>query len=167
MVKRGLIMSTSIAEDHCLTGLLPETGGVVSPDSEFCDTMMAQCLDALPVMIWVTNARGGITFYNRAAYQYHGPRIALAREAHERADLFSPEDFVTKSAARARALRTGLEVRVCLRTIRYDYTSRWHAFHLTPLFGKPCMVTGLLITMTDIHDQHDVLQSYRRMTADV
>ena len=159
-------MSISIAGDHCLTGLLPETGGSATPDSEFWDGMMAQCLDALPVMIWVTNARGGITFYNRAAYQYHGPRIALAREAHERADLFSPEDFATKSAARARALRTGLEVRVCLRTIRYDYTSRWHAFHLTPLFGKPCMVTGLLITMTDIHDQHDVLRSYRRMTAD-
>lgn len=159
-------MSISIGGDRCLAGLLSEAGRPSSPDIEFCDTVMAQCLDALPIMLWVTNVRGGITFHNRAAYQYHGPRIALGTLPYERADLFHHEDFPLKNAARERVLRTGLDVRVNLRTIRYDYTPRWHAFHLTPLFGKASMIMGLLIAMTDIHHQHDAPRPGGRKTPD-
>ena len=53
-----------------------------------------------------------------------------------------------------------------MRTIRHDYMARWHMFHLTPLFDKASAITGLLITMTDIHARHDASRPGGRQTPD-
>ena len=118
----------------------------------FCDTLMAQCFDALPVMLWVMNPKGGVIFYNRATYQYYGPGIAAALHGGQSGPLFHPHDAEAREAARRRALRTGLDVHVDLRAIRYDYMPRWHEMRLKPLFNKAPVIAGLLVTMTDIHD---------------
>ena len=148
-------MSASIAGDRFLTALLLEAGHAGSPEVTLCDTLMAQCLDALPVMLWVANAKGDVVFYNRATYQYYGPSIAPARPGGRAEALFHRDDSERRRAAHRRVLRTGLDVHVDLRAIRHDYMPRWHALRMKPLFGGTPMVAGLLITMTDIHDSRD------------
>ena len=116
------------------------------------ESTLAQCFDALPSPIAMTNASGLITFYNRAAFQYYGPRIAWAKTPAERDPLFHPNDLPRRRAARDRVLRQGERVRVELRALRVDYRHRWHLFDLTPLFDAAARVFGMLIVMTDIHD---------------
>lgn len=145
-------MRPSVAGERFLASWVSASGYVGSPDVDLCDTLMAQCLDALPLAIWITNAGGGIAFYNRAAYRYYGPRIALPGAPGH---LFHHDDFDTSQAAGRRAVRTGLSIGLDVRALRYDHTPFWHALHFTPLFGKTSMVNGLLTTMTGIDGPRD------------
>ncbi len=124
-----------------------------APDLVSCATFATQCFDALPNVIKIMNAAGRIVFYNRAAFQYYGPRIAWARLPHECDDLFHRDDQAARRLAREKVFRLGVGVRVDLRTIRFDYTPRWHEFDHTPLFDSRQLVAGILIRMTDIQDR--------------
>lgn len=133
----------------------PRPAGAVPPAADVHGgSLLAQCFDAMPSPIKTMNKTGLITFYNRAAFQYFGPRIAWARSPAERDSLFHPNDLPRRKAARERVLHHGESIRVELRAMRFDYCYRWHAFDLTPLFAAASTVSGLLVVMTDIHDGH-------------
>ncbi len=114
------------------------------------DRLMAQCLDALPELIEMTDARGQAVFFNRAAFQYFGPGIVWPKEQDR---LCHPDDHEARREARDKVLRRGVRARVAWRAVRFDYTPRWHLCDLTPLFDQRALVTGMLIRMTDFQDQ--------------
>lgn len=146
-------MTGKAVGDRFPGALLSGMGRTGAPGFAACDTLTAQCLDAMPILIKIVNTMNRIVFYNRAAYQYFGPRIAWARSPPESDELFHLDDRETKRLSKEKVLRRGLAVRVDLRAIRFDYVARWHAFDATPLFDTSQMVTGMLIRMTDIQDQ--------------
>jgi hypothetical protein len=145
-------MDDQASRDRHPAAVLSELGCPRGPALEYCDTLLAQCFDAMPYGVKVMNAAAKVVFYNRAAYEYFGPRIVWARLPHERDHLFHPDDLPARCAARERVLRDGLSVRVPVRAIRYDYTMHWYTFDLTPLFDKASMVTGALVRMSEMPD---------------
>ena len=153
MKKRSLAMNDAFIGGGFSASTLLDMNRDDAPDLVFRDTLAAQCFDALPSVIKIMNAAGRIVFYNRAAFQYYGPRIAWARWPHECDDLFHGDDQEARRLAREKVFRLGVGVRVDLRTIRFDYTPRWHEFDLTPLFDSRQLVAGILIRMTDIQDR--------------
>jgi PAS domain S-box-containing protein len=116
--------------------------------------LMAQVLDAISDMIIVMNADGRMLFCNRAAYQFHGPGLTLAKLPHEKDCLYHQDDQGIWRTATEQVLRNGVNVKVVLRAVRYDYSPRWHAFNITPLFDKTSRAIAVLIRMTDIHDHY-------------
>ena len=123
------------------------------PDLLAPGRLMAQCLDAMPDAIIVTNAAGDTVFFNRAALRFFGPRVTFAVSAADREEFYHPDDYLAGQEVRNEVLRQGGGASVMIRAIRFDYAQRWHQMDLTPLFGRNARVTGVLARMTDIHDQ--------------
>ncbi len=148
-------MVPAFTEARAPSAVLLEPDGETGREFEVCDPLMTQCLDALPEMIMVLNAAGKVIFHNRAAFQYFGPCLAWALWPEDRRELFHANDIHTRREARETVLRHGVTARGLVRPIRYDYMPRWHTYQLTPLFDARALVTGLMVRMADIHDQHE------------
>ncbi len=139
--------------------VLSELRHAGKPDLASCDALAAQCFDALPNPIKIMNAAEHIVFYNRAAFQYFGPRVAWARSPGECDQLFHHEDHIARRQAREKVLKHGVPLRIDLRAIRFDYVPIWHEFDLTPLFDASQKVTGVLVRMTNIEEPRRIGQT--------
>ena len=87
--------------DRFLGTLLTAIGS--ERDVDLCDSWLAQCLDAMPNLVEMTDTYGGTVFLNRAALDYFGPEKTWAKTAAERDCCFyHPEDRNLKRDARTR-----------------------------------------------------------------
>ena len=152
-------MSRAMTGNRFLSSLIVDVCPTSVAGIDYYEALLTQCLDALPVKINLSNADGAIAHFNRASYEYHGPRIAWSGLSYERNGLFHDDDIDVARSAQTKALRSGLSVQIELRAIRFDYLPRWHACMFTPLFNKAQSVSGVLVTMSDIHDQRTAPRS--------
>ncbi|MBP1807477.1 sensor histidine kinase [Rubellimicrobium aerolatum] len=109
-------------------------------------------LDALPSIVFVTDAAGA-TVYVNAEYERYTGRSAEALLGHGWASLVHPEDRAPTEAAWAGALRAGTPVEVEYRLRGADGTHRWFKGRVAPqrdAAGGP--VLRWVGTCTDIHE---------------
>ena len=131
---------------------------LISPppdDPNRFERIMSQCLDAMPEIVLIVNRDGRSVFWNRAAHDYFGPRVAQARWPHERDALFHPDDRAARHAARHRALREGVALTLPLRAMRFDHTMHQHDFVVTPLYDSVARTVALLVISTPADDPED------------
>lgn len=120
-------------------------------------------VDALPLFIWAMLPDGAITYTNRCWLEYAGLSPERARSWESIDGIFHPEDLPRARAAWARAHETGRSTEVEYRLRRHrDGAYRWFLGRMLPEREEPGVLTGWIVTATDIDDSRraiDALQA--------
>jgi PAS domain S-box-containing protein len=118
--------------------------------------------DAVPLLVWTTDAEGRVLTYNARWYEYTG----MVREAETPArEVVHPED-VPEMLSRWEASRaTGGRLEVEYRLRRHDGVYRWHLARSEALRDDRGQVTGWVGTATDIEDRR-LAEERQRFLAD-
>ena len=111
-----------------------------------------QLADAMPQIVWTSDARGRTTYRNRRFYEYTGlvPE-ALGGDAWEA--VLHPDDVATVVEERQRTIATGEVFEAQFRYRRSDGSYRWHLVRAVPISGSDGGVELWVGTATDIDDQ--------------
>jgi PAS domain S-box-containing protein len=117
--------------------------------------------DAVPLLVWTTDADGRVLTYNERWYEYTG----MVREAETPArDLVHPEDLTDLLARWEVCRRTGEPLEVEYRLRRHDGTYRWHLVRSLAL-REGGETVGWVGTATDIEDRR-LVEERQRFLAD-
>lgn len=119
--------------------------------------------DAIPQIVWVTDAEGRTEFFNRQWYEYIGPDAGQARTASEvTAKFVHPDDQDATAAAFEKARAHGTVFSVEHRVRAADGSYRWFLVRALP-YRDPA--SGNVIrwfgSSTDIHDRTIAAQALR------
>ncbi|WP_224362396.1 response regulator EpsF [Hyalangium versicolor] len=119
-------------------------------------------VDALPLFVWAMLPDGAITYTNRCWLEYAGLSPEQGRQWDMIDGVFHPEDLERARDARNRAHRTGqpTEVEYRLRRNR-DGAYRWFLGRMLPELEEPGVLTGWIVTATDIDDSRRAIEALR------
>lgn len=110
--------------------------------------------DAMPQIIWISDASGAIEYLNQRWMQYTGMTL---QQSHTEGTTTAihPDDRERVRATWQVALQAGIPYEVELRLRRVDGVYRWHLARSIPI----CDATGAIVnwfgTSTDIHTQKE------------
>jgi PAS domain S-box-containing protein len=106
--------------------------------------------DAVPQIVWTTDADGKTLFYNERWYDYTGlPR----GEMRNPRPIVHPEDVAAMDEQWALSKATGHPFEVVYRLLRADGSYRWHLGRSVCQRDEAGNVTGWVGTATDIEDR--------------
>ncbi|MEO8647675.1 MAG: PAS domain S-box protein [Acidobacteriota bacterium] len=107
--------------------------------------------DAMPHLVWTSNAEGKIDYYNSLSENYAGIDFDTG-EASDSPGIQHPDDAETLESAWKEALADGfLELEYRLRMKNGEY--RWHLSRAVAVRDKSGSITRWIGSSTDIHDQ--------------
>ncbi len=106
--------------------------------------------DALPQIVWTTDAEGKTTYLNQRWYEYTG--IERTAPLHPSA-VIHPEDLDAALAAWDEAREQGGIFETEYRFRRADGTYRWQLARALPVLDAAGSITGWVGTATDIEDR--------------
>jgi PAS domain S-box-containing protein len=119
-----------------------------------------QLADAMPQIVWTSDAEGRATYYNRRWFEYTGMSEDEADE-----DAWSrfthPDDLPAVLGRRATTLGTTDVFEVEYRFRAADGTYRWHLGRAVPIVGENGEVDFWIGTATDIDDRKRIEEAQR------
>ena len=151
---RGFMHAQSSAQAYLDTALAS-----LSMDSDW-----RASLDALPVPIYVTDAKGAVTYWNRACVEFAGREPRLGKDKwcvtwklYTNTGERLPHDQCPMAVAIREKRTVRGEVAIALRP---DGTRRAFTPYPTPLFDEAGNLTGAVNLLIDVsEEQRDALQS--------
>jgi PAS domain S-box-containing protein len=119
-------------------------------------------VDALPLFIWAMLPDGAITYTNRCWLEYAGLSPEQGRNWGAIDCVFHPEDLERARVAWARSRQTGQPTEVEYRLRRSsDGAYRWFQGRMLPELEEPGVLTGWIVTATDIDDSRRAIEALR------
>jgi len=119
-----------------------------------------QLADAMPQIVWTSDAQGAATYFNRRWFAYTG---MAAEEAGPNAWhlVVHPDDLPLAVARREQTLRSGetFEVEYRFRDANGGY--RWHLGRAVPMRAADGSIEFWIGTATDIHDRKRIEEQQR------
>jgi len=129
--------------------LREEAVGTVRRESEERYRRLA---DAMPQIVWATDAHGNATYFNERWFEYTGmPREEADAKAWTR--VCHPDDLPAAQERRAETLATGEVFEVEYRFRAADGSYRWHLGRAIPIVGESGEIEVWIGTATDIDDR--------------
>jgi PAS domain S-box-containing protein len=116
------------------------------------EARLRQLADAMPQIVWMTDARGEIDYFNRRWEEYTGLAVGQSLGGAW-VDVVHPDDRATAVARWRRAVETGEPFDNEHRYRRHDGTYRWQLARGLPVRDDGGAVVRWLGTSTDIHGQ--------------
>jgi PAS domain S-box-containing protein len=119
-----------------------------------------QLADAMPQIVWTSDADGNATYYNRRWFEYTGmaegevDAAAWTRVTH-------PDDLPAVLARRAQTLAEGTIFEVEYRFRSADGTYRWHLGRAVPIQRDDSTTDFWIGTATDIDDRKRIEEAQR------
>jgi PAS domain S-box-containing protein len=108
--------------------------------------------DAIPHKMWTADPDGRATYYNRGWYDY--THIYDFDSLRNRVwDFIHPDDRAQAAEQWPRAMKTGEEVDIEQRLLRYDGVYRWHLSKYSAHRNEEGQINMWVGTSTDIHEQ--------------
>ena len=106
--------------------------------------------DAVPQIVWTTDAAGKVVSYNERWYEYTGMKRGKEESART---IIHPDDVAEMTARWEAVQRTGDPFEVEYRFRRHDGSYRWHLGRSVCLRDDAGQITGWVGTATDIEDR--------------
>ncbi len=117
-------------------------------------------VDALPLFIWAMLPDGAITYTNRCWLEYAGLSPEQGRSWDAIDCILHPEDLPRAREAWSRAHETGRATEVEYRMRRHrDGAYRWFLGRMLPEVEEPGVLTGWIVTATDIDDSRRAIEA--------
>ncbi|HYH96230.1 response regulator EpsF [Hyalangium sp.] len=119
-------------------------------------------VDALPLFIWAMLPDGAITYTNRCWLEYAGLTPEQGRSWDAIDFTLHPEDLPRARAAWSHSHETGQPSLVEYRIRRNrDGAYRWFLGRMLPELEEPGVLTGWIVTATDIDDSRRAIEALR------
>ena len=124
----------------------------------------AQLFEAIPQMVWMTDAAGEPEYVNERWRNFTGADLPSARDSEPfgGVDLIHPEDRERTAEMFVNALRTTRPYEVEHRMRRADGSYRWVVARAQPLIDAVGKVAHWFGTSTDIHERKSAENLLRR-----
>jgi PAS domain S-box-containing protein len=124
----------------------------------------AQLFEAIPQMVWMTDAAGEPEYVNERWRNFTGTDLPSSRESEPfgGVDLIHPEDRERTAEMFVNALRTTRPYEVEHRMRRADGSYRWVVARAQPLIDAVGKVAHWFGTSTDIHERKSAENLLRR-----
>ena len=124
---------------------------------ESADGLFRPTLDALPVPVYLTDAEGLVTYWNRACVEFAGrvpspgeDRWCVTWRIHTPSDEHLPHDRCPMAVAVREKREIRGEVAIAMRP---DGTRKAFTPYPTPLFGKDGELTGAVNMLIDVSEE--------------
>ncbi|WP_161600935.1 PAS domain S-box protein [Teichococcus oryzae] len=132
------------------------------------DARLRLMADAVPGIIWQSDAEGRVDFLNRRWTEFTGIPVDQALDEQRWLDMLHPEDRAATLAAWTRARDEGGEYRISHRQLRRDGSYRWLLtiglpYH-DPMTGRLRRWFG---SSVDVHDELEAQATVRRLNAEL
>jgi PAS domain S-box-containing protein len=116
--------------------------------------------DGLPLVIWIGDAAGQSTFYNRHWFEYTGlPLLPEGSPGLDRwDDVIHPEDRRRLAPILEERRARGEEIEITFRLRRRDGSYRWHLARSSPIRDESGQVVRRVGSATDIEDQRRAIE---------
>ena len=111
-----------------------------------------QLADAMPQIVWTSDAEGAATYFNRRWFDYTGMAVEHAGP-NAWLEVVHPDDLPPAVGLRAQTLRSGETFEVEYRFRAADGSYRWHLGRAVPMRGADGSIESWIGTATDIHDR--------------
>jgi PAS domain S-box-containing protein len=119
-----------------------------------------QLADAMPQIVWTSNADGEATYFNRRWFEYTGTSEDTA-DAHSWTLVVHPNDLPGVIARREQTLAEGSVFEVEYRFRAADGTYRWHLGRAIPIHTDDGSIDFWIGTATDIDDRKRIEEAQR------
>ena len=123
-------------------------------------------VDAVPQMMWVNDADGGVRFFNRFGLAYLA-RTNAELEGRRWLTCLHDDDRDHVFAVRATAIAEGRGYTVEGRFRRGDGTFRWQRFEVQPVRGTDGVLVAWIGSARDIEDERQRDAERERLLAEV
>lgn len=132
---------------------------MTSEGSATRDRDLSTIAEAIPQLVWRSNAKGAIEYYNDAWTSYTGlAEKDLARDPSAFWDVTAPEEVAAVRERWVAALEAGTTYEIELRLRRADGAYRWFLARAAPLRDSDGAIGSWFGTCTDI-DDHKIQQA--------
>jgi PAS domain S-box-containing protein len=123
-----------------------------------------QLADAMPQIVWTSDAQGAATYFNRRWFEYTG---MAAGDAGPNAWhlVVHPDDLPLAVSRREQTLRTGETFEVEYRFREANGRYRWHLGRAVPMRAADGSIDFWIGTATDIHDRKRIEEQQRFIVA--
>lgn len=129
------------------------------------ESRFRELADAMPVMVWMTNAMAQTEFTNRFYHEYTGAFEEQLHGAAAWSRVVYPDDLAPARASYTKAfLAKGIWEQE-LRLRRHDGEYRWHLSRTTPVRDAQGELVRWYGTSTDIHEQKLLSEELERRVA--
>lgn len=135
-------------------------GGELPPSSERRYRALA---DAMPQMVWATDANGWHFYYNRRWYEYTGLTEAQSL-GFGFADALHPDDRERTLARWEQAWREGASYEIEYRFRRHDGAYHWFIGRAMPIYDRDGAIVEWAGTCTDIDEQKRASEMLQQIT---
>ena len=115
------------------------------------DLELRHMADAMPQVVWIANAKGDVTYYNRRIEEFAGAEKRVANPFKWRPEIH-PEDHIATTEAWRSAIATGDTFSDEHRLLMADGSYRWHLSRAIPVRDSDSDVQKWYGTATDIHE---------------
>lgn len=113
--------------------------------------------EAMPQMVFISDKKGNITYYNQRHYDYFGvKRGETEGTAWKNTPIHHPEDYEKTVETWTEAIRSGNAYEIEYRLRRKDGQYRWHLGRAYPLRDSRGAIILWVGTNTDIQEQKEV-----------
>ncbi|MBI2810342.1 MAG: PAS domain-containing protein, partial [Candidatus Melainabacteria bacterium] len=116
------------------------------------DTQLRILAEAIPQMVYTSDAQGNLQYANKRWYEYTGLTYDQTRNLHWLRSVH-PDDAETTRLEWQKAVETGNVYEISHRLRRSDDVYRWHLTRALPLKNASGEITSWFGTSTDIEDQ--------------
>ncbi|AFZ29362.1 multi-sensor hybrid histidine kinase [Gloeocapsa sp. PCC 7428] len=120
--------------------------------------------NAIPQLVWMSNAEGLVTYINQRWQEYTGILLSQSMGLNW-LELVHPEDIPHLVKMRNRGIRASEAYEIEYRIRRFDQTYRWHLTRVVPFKDAQGQILSWFGTATDIHDIKQV-EAAQRFLAD-
>jgi PAS domain S-box-containing protein len=129
------------------------------------DERLRDMAEALPQIVWITNALGVIEYYSRRWFEYSGATPSNSEPAHWRS-FVHPEDLERLVSSWKDAAAQGRPWQAEYRLRRADGSYRWHLGQAIPVTGSDGRILRWFGSATDIDGQKCVEAELSRTAAE-
>ncbi len=120
--------------------------------------------ETLPQIVWMSDAKGGILYFNPQWYRYTGLKQANKGEMNW-AEVIHPDDLPVLHKEAQDCIREGRSFQAEYRVKKHDGTYRWHLGRSLLIANGDHKDGHKIGSATDIHDQKEAQQTISEMKA--
>ncbi|MEA5568160.1 PAS domain-containing protein [Anabaena sp. UHCC 0399] len=107
--------------------------------------------NAVPHLVWITNAQGGCEHFNQRWYDFTGRTVEQSL-GFGWSEVVHPDDISAVMQEWIKAIRTGEPYEQEIRYQKYDGSYRWHLARAVPIPDEQGQIVQWFGTSTDIDD---------------